>query len=112
VEALGEAILAQDAGGTRRGVEALDRKLGQLADAVAEQTERFSGTQLAPIEKRLDEMQAQLEDVARRTRDSTAQLGPFAKKLEEIADRVSAIGAIGAPSPLSTRLASIEERLT
>ena len=112
IDTLGEAIEAQDAGGTRRGIELLDRKLEQLAGSLAEQAEHLSRAQFEPLETRLDEMQTQLEDLSRRARDSTAQFGPFAKKLDEIASRVTALGAIGAPTPLSTRLASIEERLS
>ena len=112
IDTLGEAIEAQDAGGTRRGIELLDRKLEQLAGSLGEQAEHLSRAQFESLETRLDEMQTQLEDLSRRARNSTAQFGPFAKKLDEIASRVTALGAIGAPTPLSTRLASIEERLS
>jgi chromosome segregation ATPase len=111
LDSLSEAIDSQDARGTRRDIASLDRKFDQLADQLAEQAQHLSRPQIAPLEARLDIMQAQLEELARRAHDSTAQFGPFAQKLQEISDRVSALGTSGAPTPLSQRLAAIEERI-
>ncbi|HEX9903788.1 MAG TPA: peptidoglycan-binding protein [Propylenella sp.] len=111
IDVLSAVMEAQDAGSTRRGIELIDRRLGQMAASLAEQTDRLAQPQLTPLEERLDVMQAQLAELAHRAQESTVHLGPFAQKLEEIAERVSALGAVGATEPLSTRLAAIEERL-
>lgn len=111
ISSLSSAIDAQDARGTRQHIDLLDRKLDLLAVQLAEQGERLSPPQLEPLETRLDVMQAQLEDLARRTRDSTSRLGPFTQTLQEVSDRLNALGPAGAPAVLLQRLTSIEERI-
>ena len=50
--------------------------------------------------------------MARRPQNAPVQLGPFAQKLQEIADRLNGLGAPGDQPALFARLASIEERLS
>jgi len=111
IDVLAEAIEAQDTSGARRDVEALGGKLDQLAGQLAEQAEHLSRAQVQPLEARLDDMQQQLEALAERAQESSDQLRPFAQKLEELSDRVRTLGASDARTPLSLRLAAIEERI-
>jgi localization factor PodJL len=110
IDSLGEAIVSQDVSAARRDIGGLDRKLDQLAHSLSQQVEHLA-PQMRPLETRLDLLQAQMEELANRARDSIVQLGPFAQKLQEISDRVNALGIQGAPTPLSQRLAAIEERI-
>ena len=111
IDSLGQAIGSQDVSAARRDIGGLDRKLDQLAQSLSQQAEQLARPTMRPLETRLDLMQAQMEELAKRARDSSAQLGPFAQKLQEISDRVNALGIQGAPTPLSQRLAAIEERI-
>ena len=113
MDALADAIEAQDARGARRDLEVLDRKLDQLRRMRStDQAEHLSRRQMEPLEERLDRMQAQLEEIAR-AQASTAQFGPFAQQLQDIAERVSSLDLGGDldTSPITARLAAIEERL-
>ena len=111
IDTLAQAIEAQDAGGARRDLEGLSHRIDQLSQALAGQAEHLSRPQSGPLEERLDAMQAHLEELGRRANDSTVQFGPFAEKLQEIADRVGGLGGDDAENPLSLRLGAIEERL-
>jgi localization factor PodJL len=108
IDVLAEAIEAQDSRGARRDIEALGDKLDQLAHQLADQAEHLSRAQAQPLEARLDQMQRQIEELAKASSD---QLRPFVQKLQEISDRVSALGAAEEHTPLSLRLEAIEERL-
>jgi localization factor PodJL len=111
IDALAETVEAQDMRGARGDIELLDGKLDQLAEQLAEQAEHLSRAQVQPLEERLDRTQQQLEELARHARASSDQLRPFAQKLQEISDRVSALGGSDERTPLSLRLGAIEERL-
>ena len=111
MDRLAEAIEAQDAFGARRDLEGLGGRLDLLSRAVSEQAEHLSRPQLAPLEERLDAMQAQLEELALGARDSSSHFGPLAEKLQEIAERLSGIGAAAPQEPVLERLYAIEERL-
>jgi localization factor PodJL len=78
---------------------------------LAERTEQFSKPQLEPLQERLDEMHARLEDLATGVRASSAELGPFAQTLQDISDRVTASGERSDDNVVVERLAAIEERL-
>lgn len=111
IDTIADAIEAQDMRGARSDIETLDGKLDLLAQQVADQTEHLSRAQVEPLEERLDQTQRQLDELARHARASSDQLRPFAQKLQEIADRLSALGASDQHTPLSLRLEAIEERL-
>jgi localization factor PodJL len=115
IDQLAEAIEAQDTSGARRDIEALDGKLDQVAKQLAGHAEHLSRAQLQPLETRLDGMQTQLEQLAHLTQRAqeakSDQFGPFAKTLQEIADRVSALDASDSRTPLARRLEAIEDRL-
>jgi localization factor PodJL len=112
MDALAGAIEAQDVRGARRDLEGLDRKLDQLSSALTDQAEHLSRRQMEPLEERFDRMQAQLEEIAR-AQASAEQFGPFAQQLQDIAERVSSLDLGGDldTSPITARLAAIEDRL-
>ncbi|HWT30611.1 MAG TPA: hypothetical protein VN240_06230, partial [Propylenella sp.] len=112
IDALATAIDAQDAPGARRDVEALNSKLDQLASSVAEQAEHLSRQQIETLEARLDRMQSQLEAISR-AQASGASFGPFAQKLQDIAERISSLDLGGNvdTSPITVRLTAIENHL-
>ncbi len=112
IDAISEAIDAQDSSGTRRDIEVLDGKLGHLSEQLATQSEQLSQDQMQPIRARLDEVQEQLEELGRRAQDANSLFRPFLQKLQEISDRMSVLGAEGAPTPISERFDTLEERLT
>ena len=111
VDSLAAAISAQDAPGARRDIGSLDQKLDQLASQIAVQAEHLSQRQIEPLEARLREMHEQIEQVASRAQDTSTLFKPLVQKLREISDRLTALGAEGAGTPLSKRLDAIEERL-
>ncbi len=111
MDSLSAAIAEQDVSGARRDIGGLDNKLDQLAEQVAAQAEHLSRRQIEPLEARLEEMHAQIEQVARRSLDTSALFKPLVQKLREISERLAGLGAEGAGTPLSVRLEAIEERL-
>ncbi len=111
MDSLAAAISAQDAAGARRDVDGLGNKLDQLARQFAAQAEHLSRRQIEPIEARLEEMHAQIAQIDKRGQDTSALFRPLVQKLREISDRLAALGAEGAATPLSDRLGAIEERL-
>ena len=78
---------------------------------LAAHAEHLSQKQIEPLEARLDEMHAQVAQIAKRTQDTSAVFKPLVQKLQEISDRLAGLGAEGVSTPLSERLGSIEERI-
>ena len=90
IDSLADAIDAQDASGARRDVEMLGRKLDKVGEELAAHAEHLSRRQIGPLETRLDEMQAQIEELAKRTPDQRAlqaQIESIVSRLELLKGR-------------------------
>jgi localization factor PodJL len=90
IDSLADAIDAQDAPGARRDVETLSRKLDKVGEELAAHAEHLSRRQIGPLETRLDDLQAQIEELAKRTPDQRAlqaQIESIVSRLELLKGR-------------------------
>jgi localization factor PodJL len=111
MESLAAAIDAQDAPGARLDIGGVDRKVDQLAAQLAAHADHLSRRQIEPITSQLEELHGQIAGIAKRAQDTSALFNPLVRKLQEISERLAALGAEGAGTPLSERLDAIEERI-